>query len=64
MPSVRDYMSDLMAGFREDAERYWRECRALAIPDCRICRGWGYTQGYIGPSKFAQYPCACTGRHL
>jgi hypothetical protein len=55
---------DLMDDLREHAERYWQECRALATPDCHICRGWGHTSGYIAPGKTAQYPCPCTGRRL
>lgn len=56
--------SELMDDLRAHAERYWQECRELARPDCIICKGWGYTHGYIAPSKTAQYPCPCTGRHL
>lgn len=49
-------------GEREAFSEYVAALRAVADPDCRICKGKGTTQGYIAPSKTATYACPCTGQ--
>jgi hypothetical protein len=52
---------DPLAGLREAAHKREARIKAAADPECSLCRGRGFTYGYIAPSKTASYPCRCTG---
>ena len=51
-----------LAGQSEAYAEYLAVLKAVADPDCRVCRGRGTTTGYIAPSKTATYACHCTGQ--
>lgn len=54
--------SDPLTGHREAFAEYVAALRAVADPECHICKGQGTTTGYIAPSKTATYACPCTGQ--
>jgi hypothetical protein len=59
-PSSRP-TTDLIESLRESIAAHYAQVAIAADSECRICRGRGWTGGYIAPSKEAQYPCVCTG---
>jgi hypothetical protein len=51
----------LIESLREGIAEYAATVRAAAKPDCRICRGQGWTDNYVAPSKMSRCECPCTG---
>ena len=49
-----------------DAPRQWPKVwQILEEHRCSLCKGKGFTRGYIAPSKFAEYECTrCCGDGL
>lgn len=59
---ARGTPSDPLAEHRDAFSEYVSALRAVADPECPICKGKGTTKGYIAPSKTATYACPCTGQ--